>query len=98
MKSSVTETQLKRDNTGTVTLEGLEPGTKYFYAIYAHGKRISSTGSFKTLHDTEALKSEHNPDGLFNFSFEFACGNNQNPNNGLGPAMPAFDTKFQVSR
>ena len=92
MKSAITKTQLKNDNTGTVSLEGLKPGTKYYYAIYANGKQVSQSGSFKTLPDREALKSRHNPKGLFNFSFEFACGNNQNPNNGLGHSMPAFNT------
>jgi hypothetical protein len=34
----------------------------------------------------------HNPRGLFNFAFEFACGNNQNPNDGGGPALKTYDT------
>ena len=36
------------------------------------------SGSFRTLRDGEALKNvELNPRGLFNFKFEFGCGNNQ---------------------
>ncbi|MDD7985001.1 alkaline phosphatase D family protein [Lentisphaera marina] len=91
-RSASVSTQLQNDNTGSVTLKDLAPGTQYYYAIYAKGKQVSPMGSFKTLHDTQKLKSELNPDGLFNFSFEFACGNNQNPNNGLGPSMPAYST------
>ena len=32
MKSVLTHTQLQNDNTGTVILKGLKPGTKYYYA------------------------------------------------------------------
>jgi alkaline phosphatase D len=92
VKSAGTTTRLENDNTGTVTLENLEPGMQYYFALYADGKQVSQGGSFKTLQDSKRLKSKLNPGGLFNFSFEFACGNNQNPNNGLGPSVPAFDT------
>jgi alkaline phosphatase D len=91
-KSSVTTTQIENDNTGTVTLEGLEPGTQYYFALYADGKQVSQSGSFKTLKDPQLLKSKYNPKGLFNFSFEFACGNNQSPGSSIGPSVPAFDT------
>ncbi len=76
------ETALADDNTGWVLIEGLEPGTKYYYEIgTGDGPRgdAERSGSFHTLPDGEALRTEHNPDGRFNFSFEFACGNNQNP-------------------
>ena len=34
-----------------------------------------------------------NPKGLFNFKFEFACGNNQGGGgNSAGPTLPVFDT------
>ncbi|MCH2204606.1 MAG: metallophosphoesterase family protein [Lentisphaerales bacterium] len=86
-------TKLENDNTGTITLSGLEPGKKYHYAIFSGDKQVSPPGSFKTLRDGKTLKTDLNPDGLFNFSFEFACGNNQSPNPaGLGPTMPAYDT------
>ena len=79
VKSSLTTTRLENDNTGTVTLENLEAGTQYYFALFADGKQLSQGGSFKTLQDRKILKSKHNQKGLFNFSFEFACGNNQNP-------------------
>ena len=37
-----------------------------------------------------------NPDGLFNFSFEFACGNNQIPRYGLGPQLPTYQTMMKT--
>ncbi len=52
-------------------------------------------GSFHTLPDAEDVRDpEYNPKGLFNFSFEFACGNSQSAA-GLGPALPAFKTMLE---
>ena len=44
-------TKLKDDNTGTITLDGLEPGKKYHYAIFSETNKSAHTGSFKTLRD-----------------------------------------------
>lgn len=86
-------TNYEKDNTGTVTLKGLESGKKYHYAVFSGNRQVSAAGSFKTLRDSNTLKSSLNPRGLYNFSFEFACGNNQSPNPaGLGPTMPGYDT------
>jgi hypothetical protein len=41
---------------------------------------------------------ELNPRGLFNFCFEFACGNNQNPRQGAGPELPAYQTMLRELR
>ena len=74
-------TALGDDNTGWVLVEGLEPGTKYHYEIgmgEAPAGGEERSGSFHTLPEGASLKSDHNPDGKFNFRFEFACGNNQN--------------------
>ena len=74
-------TLLGDDNTGWTMIEGLEPGTKYFYEIGTGGAAAGDeerSGSFHTLPDPSALVTEHNPDGRYNFRFEFACGNNQN--------------------
>ncbi|MFQ5732030.1 MAG: alkaline phosphatase D family protein, partial [Planctomycetaceae bacterium] len=50
-------------------------------------------GSFTTLPDSKTLiDKEINPRGLFNFSFEFACGNNQNPTHSSGPELVALKT------
>jgi alkaline phosphatase D len=92
------QTKLDRDNTGWVHISGLEADTKYFYELFlpdAAGLRGRS-GSFRTLPDSEErVDSELNPRGLFNFSFEFACGNNQNPGQGSGPGLPALATMHE---
>ena len=75
-------TALEDDNTGWVLVDGLQPGTKYYYEIGTGDAAMGveeRSGSFHTLPDGGALRSEHNPEGRFNFRFEFACGNNQNP-------------------
>ena len=75
------QTALADDNTGWVLIEGLEPGTKYHYEVglgAAPSGDAERGGSFHTLPDSEAMISELNPEGRFNFRFEFACGNNQN--------------------
>ena len=80
-KASAT-TALGDDNTGWVLIDGLEPGTKYHYEVGVGDAPASleeRSGSFHTLPDGSQMKSELNPEGHFNFRFEFACGNNQNP-------------------
>lgn len=75
-------TALGDDNTGWALVEGLEAGTKYYYEIGTGDGPTGSeerAGTFHTLPDGETMRSEHNPEGWFNFRFEFACGNNQNP-------------------
>ena len=86
-------TTLERDNTGWVHLEDLQPGTTYYYEVVTDspGERPRSElgGSFRTLPSPDQVRHPvHNPDGLFNFSFEYACGNNQT---GSLP-QPAFRT------
>lgn len=74
-------TALADDNTGSVLVEGLRPGTKYHYEVGMGDEAAGEherAGSFHTLPDGTSLASDHNPDGKFNFRFEFACGNNQN--------------------
>ncbi len=76
------ETALEDDNTGWVLIEGLRPDTKYHYEVGtgdAPAGVEEQSGSFHTLPGSPGLQTEHNPDGHFNFRFEFACGNNQNP-------------------
>lgn len=82
-------TRLEDDNTGIVTLTSLEPGTTYFYRVKDH----SVAGSFRTLKSDEAYRNiPHNPQGKFNFRFEFACGNNQKGGgNSVGPHLPVYD-------
>ena len=83
-------TALEHDNTGVLTLGALEPETRYYYRVSDH----QLSGSFRTLPRSEDFKhAEFNPRGLFNFRFEFACGNNQSPGgNSNGPHLPGYNT------
>ena len=88
-------TQLEHDNTGWIHIKGLKPNTKYHYELVVPGvtTRTGRGGSFRTLPRTsDYVDEELNPRGLFNFSFEFACGNNQNPGHSTGPSTPTFKT------
>jgi len=91
-------TSLDHDNTGWIHLTGLEPNTRYWYELKipeSHG-RTGRRGSFRTLPRADQFQHpELNPRGLFNFSFEFACGNNQNPRHSVGPALPTFGTMLR---
>jgi len=96
--SPVVETELAHDNTGWVHVTGLEPNTKYYYELVLADAPAPSgrTGSFRTLpRSKDYVDPERNPRGLFNFSFEFACGNNQNLAHSSGPALPAFATMLE---
>ncbi|MGQ1786795.1 MULTISPECIES: alkaline phosphatase D family protein [unclassified Saccharicrinis] len=88
-------TSIDHDNTGVVYIKDLKAGTKYYYALTVQGgtaTMLTRKGSFKTLPDSDELKdTKVNPDGLFNFSFEYACGNSQSTN-GLGTTLPTFRT------
>ena len=80
-------TSLDGDNTGWGRLEGLEPDTLYAYRLEASGP-VPPVATFRTLPSaSEVADSSLNPKGLFNFSFEFACGNKQ-----FGADQPAFRT------
>ena len=88
-------TRLEHDNTGWVRLRGLKADTRYYYELVIPGgsSRTGRSGSFRTLPDRrDHVDPALNPEGLFNFCFEFACGNNQNPGHSTGPALPAFGT------
>jgi phosphodiesterase/alkaline phosphatase D-like protein len=89
------KTRYDHDNTGWVRLAGLKPNTKYYYRLVIP-EGVGSTGregTFRTLPDPKQyVDKDLNPRGLFNFSFEYACGNNQDPAHGSGPALPTFKT------
>ena len=94
-------TSLEHDNTGVVYLAGLKANTRYYYTLFVpEDARFSGrSGTFKTMPDrADYVDPERNPEGLFNFSFEFACGNNQNPASGSGPATPTFATMLRKIR
>ena len=92
-------TMLADDNTGWTLIEGLEPDTKYFYEIGTGSAAAGieeRSGSFHTLPDPSTLKTELNPDGHFNFRFEFACGNNQNSSGSpIGRALITHGTMLR---
>jgi phosphodiesterase/alkaline phosphatase D-like protein len=96
--SKTFKTEAAKDNTGWVLLESLDSNTKYYYEITT-GKASSGEerlmGNFHTLPAIQdVVNNESNPQGLFNLRFEFACGNNQNPDSGSAyhEALPAFAT------
>jgi hypothetical protein len=98
LESIAVATEPAHDNTGSVRLSRLSPNTKYYYRLEAGGQ-AGPGGSFRTLPDAADYRdAELNPRGLFNFSFEFACGNNQDPKNGAGPENPAFKTMLERLR
>ncbi len=93
-------TSLADDNTGWTLLEGLQAGTKYYYEVgtgEAPAGDPERSGSFHTLPDPAAMAGDYNPDGLFNFRFEFACGNNQNSSgSSIGPALLTHGTMLRT--
>ena len=90
------DTQLARDNTGWVHITGLKPNTKYFYRVATGNENSASGGSFRTLPRAATYRDpELNPRGVFNFSFEFGCGNAQRPGHGGGYNAQAFKTMFE---
>ncbi len=90
--SAAVATRLEHDNTGWVHITGLKPATVYYYQVEGEpGARRPEelSGSFRTLPDRESHRHPvHNPQGLFNFSFEYACGNQQ----ANDPSLPTFRT------
>ena len=70
-------TQVDHDNTGWAHITDLEADAKYYYELVVGESDMPATlreGSFRTLPDPEQVRDPvHNPKGLFNFSFEFAC-------------------------
>lgn len=87
------KTGYNEDLCGVVVLKDLSADTRYDYQLVVDGEAVGKAASFKTWPDSKTLKDpKHNPKGLHNFSFEFACGNNQNPRGGLGPTLPTYDT------
>jgi len=95
-RSAAVKTSLDHDNTGWVHLTGLQPNTKYFYQVEPVSGEPGPSGSFRTLPDAARFRDAAlNPRGLFNFSFEFACGNNQTPGQGAGTSLPAFETMLR---
>ena len=82
------KTILSKDNTGVVDFNNLEPDTEYEYVIRIKGGTDGEKGIFKTWPNSNQTRHpKHNPDGLFNFRFEFACGNSQSLNSSDGDSV-----------
>ena len=97
-RTDAVETSWDHDNTGWLGLTGLAANTKYYYRVVLPGitDHTARQGSFRTMPDSkEYVDAELNPRGLFNFKFEYACGNNQNPAHSKGPGLPTFDTMLR---
>ena len=89
------DTRLLHDNADWIHITGLKPDTRYHYELVVGESRVATgrSGSFRTLPTAEDYRNaELNPRGLFNFSFEFGCGNNQNLGTSNGPGFPALNT------
>jgi len=85
-------TKIEDDNTGTVTLKGLKPDTRYHYRVWVNERPHGVPASFRTLPSTdESRNAEHNPKGLFNFRFEIGSCANQNPLHGIGHWQPTYE-------
>ncbi|MCS5631755.1 MAG: alkaline phosphatase D family protein, partial [Pirellulaceae bacterium] len=96
--SAVVQTKLDSDCTGWVLLQNLDSRTKYYYRVEMPdvAKLTGRQGSFRTLPVAKQYHHKQlNPAGLFNFKFEYACGNNQNPVHSNGPQLPAFHTMLR---
>ena len=97
--AQASSTSVANDNTGWVHLRGLKPNTKYYYRVDPAGGADGPGGSFRTLpHAGQYRDPQLNPKSLFNFRFEFACGNNQTPGQGAGSNGPAFKTMLDQLR
>ena len=98
--AATVQTDPANDNTGWALIEGLAADTKYFYEVGlgdAPAGDAERSGTFHTLPDAAALESEHNPQGRYNFRFEFACGNNQNPSGSpVGAALTTHGTMLKT--
>jgi len=86
-------TEAVRDNTAFVDLAGLEPNTRYFYAVVLDGALADLRmdfdrpwPSFCTLPDADSYRDDLNPRGLYNLCFSIGCGNRQAPNRYGSPA------------
>ncbi len=88
-------TKLANDNTGWVEISNLIPNQEYFYRIETPSFSAAVASFFTLPNASQYQEDELNPQGLFNFQFEFACGNNQNKSQGSGPELPAFKTMLE---
>jgi phosphodiesterase/alkaline phosphatase D-like protein len=93
--SDEVETTLDRDATGIARLTGLAANTKYYYEAFTVEGGAGAGGSFRTLPDARTFAHEAtNPDGRFNFCFEYGSCNDQGPT-GTGPELRTYGTMLR---
>ncbi|MCA9127999.1 MAG: alkaline phosphatase D family protein [Planctomycetales bacterium] len=91
--ATANRTEHSNDCTGTATLQGLQPDSRYFYQVFVENLPQGRVNSFTTLPDSTVLVDpQYNPQGLFNLKFEIGSCANQNPLHGIGHALPTYQT------
>jgi phosphodiesterase/alkaline phosphatase D-like protein len=92
VRSDTGRTRLAHDNTGWVNLSGLTPDTRYEYTVRpVPADTAARRGTFRTLPSPATYRhATHNPEGLFNFSFEVGACNFQYRRGDTSYAMPAY--------
>ena len=92
-QAKLDSTRLGHDNTGIVTLRGLQSDTRYYYVVDTLPPGKPRKGTFRTLPaGPDFANAEYNPDGLFNFRFEVGCCNNQRHGTELKMPMKTYET------
>ena len=79
-------------------MRGLQANTRYYYKLIISEvpAETGRSGSFRTLPASrDYVDQELNPRGVFNFSFEYACGNNQNIGHSMGPDLITHGTMLK---
>ncbi len=90
--SSIGKTAIEHDNAGSISLANLDADTRYYYQIWVNSRPHGLPGSFRTLPSVRGSRnSEHNPKGLFNFSFQIGSCANQDPLNGAGHRETTYE-------
>ncbi len=94
--SETIQTTAAHDFTGWTVLTDLESDTTYVIQAFLGGNPAGPPARCRTLPDASAIRApEHNPRGLFNFSFAIGSCANQNPLHGIGPSLPTYATLLE---
>lgn len=90
--SKLCPTEASHDNAAWLKLEGLQPGTRYYYKLEGTNSPERG-GTFLTLPSADTYRdAETNPKGLFNFSFQFGSCADQKVGGAKGATLPAYKT------
>ena len=92
-------TSIGHDNTGVLTLKGLESDTRYFYQVSVNGRHHGQPASFRTLPSEEDSRNdEFNPQGLFNFRFQIGSCANQTRCMETATGLQPTSTSIEIGR